>query len=123
MNILQNIISEGQTLTDKAKAMWVKLHTDVKQGVTAIEDASKISMALMTAIHDVHNGTEPSILSSILNKNPEILPIIETIADVLLGPEAGKMIDLVVNLFAMGHKMSPEEEKAWFDRASFNTGQ
>lgn len=60
--------------------------------------------------------TGKSLESVVQDVAPDVLPIIETLASAFF-PGAGNAIELMLLVMAFSHKMTPEEEAVWFDRA------
>lgn len=58
-----------------------------------------------------------SVLGAIEATAPEVLPIIEGVANFLV-PGAGTGIGVVATLLYASHKMTPSEQEHWFNRAS-----
>ena len=102
------------TFTDDAKALWSHI-----VGSTTIPQAVSIITAVTTGLHEVAQGTSTSVLASIASNSPDTLKLIETLAEdaasLIGGPLAGMGVGLAIQLLAMSHKMTPEEEQTWFD--------
>lgn len=76
-----------------------------------------LGRALPTIYDDFVQGK--GIMQAIMDVEPEVLPVVEALAN-LFFPGAGNGIALVVTLLSMSHKMTPDEETVWFDRAKGN---
>lgn len=110
------------SIVTKAEDLWSKLYTKVQAKETTVTEAVTVTKAVVTAVHELHTGASTSILASIQKNYPEALPIIEDVASLVLGPEAGDLIALAVDVLAMSHPMTHAEEEAWFNRASQSSG-
>jgi hypothetical protein len=102
------------TFTDDAKALWSHII-----GTTTLPQAVSVITAVTTGLHDVAQGDSQSVLASIETNSPDTFKLIETIAEdaasLIGGPLAGMGVGLAIQLLAMSHKMTPDEEKTWFD--------
>jgi len=121
MNIF-DALAGGEKAIAASGSLWSRLMTDVKIGALDVGSAVLLTEAIVTAVHDYKSGNADSIFSSIQSKYPTVIPLVETAASIIFGPEAGDAVGLVFDLLAMSHKMTPEEEKIWMDHASQTTG-
>jgi len=121
MNIF-DALAGGEKAIAASGSLWSRLMTDVKIGSLDVGSAVLLTEAVVTAVHDYRSGASESIFASVQSKYPQVIPLVETAATIIFGPEAGNAVDLVFHLLAMSHKMTPAEESAWMDRASQTTG-
>jgi len=85
------------------------------------QDVAAIVKACMVAGEALAAGKYVAALDAIAAQAPEALPLIEFAANALF-PGSGAAIDILVHVTAHGHKMTPADEKAWFERQNPTPG-
>lgn len=73
-----------------------------------------LGKAFPTIWNDIVAGVDAGTV--IKDIAPDVLPVVETLANAFF-PGAGNAIELLMIVMAFSHKMTPEEEAVWFDRA------
>lgn len=109
-------------LGDDAKALWGYLVSHAN-----VADTVKVITAVTTGIHETATGKASNVLASISERSPDTLKLIEDITEqaaaFIGGPGAAFGVEMAIDLLAMSHTMTADEEKAWFDRQSSTEGQ
>lgn len=101
--------------------VWDTVMGLVKTGEIVAHEAAALVNASIAAYHDVKSGEAKTPLEAILKQGETLKPILETVMNFLVpgsgtGVEFG--LEAVAFILSHSHKMTPEEEQAWFDRAS-----
>jgi hypothetical protein len=89
--------------------------------VSKVEVLINASAAVFHGIQTSGDASLGAIVRSFEAADPQAMPIIESIANVLV-PGSGNAIALAAAVLAISHKMTPAEESAWMDRASQASG-
>ena len=100
------------TLSEIAGLLWTK--------VIGTNQAVPVITAVISGVKKKATGEAPSVIASIAQDHPEVLQVIEAIAEqagtFIGGPLGGWGAKEIVELLAEGHSMTPDEEKLWMDR-------
>ncbi len=101
--------------------IWDSVLTLVANGKLIATDAAILVNAGIGAYHDMQSGKSSGALEAMLKQSPAVLPILESIANFVM-PGTGTGLEILAFVLSHSHKMTPEEEQLWFDRASQTTG-
>lgn len=84
-----------------------------------VSDALVLIKAAPAIAADYKEGK--SLLQTVRDVAPEALPILEGIAN-LIAPGSGIVLEILAKGLFASHRMTPAEEKIWFDRQTASGG-
>jgi hypothetical protein len=105
--------------------IWEDVSGLVAEGKVIATDAALLINAAIGGYHDYKSGKAATPLAAMIGQAKQVEPILLAIANLIApgsGTAVGIGIDVLAFIMTHSHKMTPEEETAWFDRASQTTG-
>lgn len=106
-------------------SIWDTVTRAVATGRLAATDAALLIRASIAAYHDFKSGKAKDPLQALLMQSETLKPIIESVISFLVPGGAtvsAIAFEAAAYLLTHAHKMTPEEEKRWMDRASGSWG-
>lgn len=97
--------------------IWDSVLNLVAEGKLVASSAATLVNAGIAAYHDVKSGGSATPLEAMLKQSKDVLPILESVANFIM-PGSGTGIEALAFVLSHSHKMTPEEEAGWMDRAS-----
>ena len=97
--------------------IWQVVFGLVQDGTIGPAEFALLAKAVTAAVADVESGRQPDPIKAMLAHAPEVMPLLETIANAIQ-PGAGVAIAAIAFGLSFSHTMTPAEAAAWFARAS-----